>query len=386
MPSSTPDLPHPPHVPESAGPARPARLPRLAELPQLSRPSRLPQLPRLPSDEDLVEALLALAVPFEEVNGLLAARTRLDRDRGLRTFFEEMLHEQAEAVGTLGRPSGLDRDWAAGTAGGEGLATLLFVALAPLARAHHRALGIPPEVTASTLADLGRQLAVSRWRGRAGLGNARWLTLHFRGELFHLGRLQFQRTRVTGADSSAALAGGAPVARAADASAALGGDADEWSLQLHIPDHCGPLSPAACDRALDRARVFFPRHFPGEPYRSCHIFSWLLDPQLADHLPAESNIIRFQRRFSPLERPDRPSVPEDTNPLKFVFGDIERPLESLPRDTVVQRALVDHLRAGGHWYVRGGRLPLRKVVPSTPSTALPTVGAGTGSMNADPME
>ncbi|MCX4759396.1 acyltransferase domain-containing protein [Kitasatospora purpeofusca] len=318
---------------------------QLSQLPKLPEP---PELPELPSDEDLVEALLGLAVPFEEVNGLLSARTRLDRDRGLRTFFEEMLRTQAEAVGTLGRPAGLDRDWAAWTAGGEGLATLLFVALAPLARAHHRALGIPAEVTGSTLADLGRQLAVSRWRGRTGLGNARWLTLHFRGELFQLGRLQFQRTRPTGADAPAARAGGA----------------DGWSLQLHIPDHCGPLSPAACDRALDRARAFFPRHFPGEPYRSCHIFSWLLDPQLADRLPAESNIVRFQRRFSPLERPDLPnlpdlpSAPEDSNPLKFVFGDIERPLESLPRDTVLQRALVDHLRAGGHWYVRGGRLPL----------------------------
>ncbi|MFD9059915.1 acyltransferase domain-containing protein [Kitasatospora purpeofusca] len=345
MPSRTPDSPQPSLAPESAAPARSVRLSRGPQSPQ-GPPG--PQLPQLPSDEDLVEALLGLAVPFEEVNGLLAARARLDRDRGLRTFFEDMLRTQAEAVGTLGRPAGLDRDWAAGTAGGEGLATLLFVALAPLARAHHRALDIPAEVTRSTLADLGRQLAVSRWRGRTGLGNARWLTLHFRGELFQLGRLQFQRTRLTDADAPAARAGGA----------------EEWSLQLHIPDHCGPLSPAACDRALDRARVFFPRYFPGEPYRGCHIFSWLLDPQLADRLPAESNIVRFQRRFSPFERPDRtdgsdrPSGPEDSNPLKFVFGDIDRPLESLPRDTVLQRALVDHLRAGGHWYVRGGRLSL----------------------------
>ncbi|MFF7586485.1 acyltransferase domain-containing protein [Kitasatospora purpeofusca] len=343
MPSRTPDLPYPPNASESA------RLPRPAQLQQL------------PSDEELVEALLRLAVPFEEVNGLLATRTRLDRDRGLRTFFEEMLRAQAAAVGTLGQPAGLDRDWAAGTAGGAGLATLLFVALAPLARAHHRALGIPAEVTGSTLADLGRQLAVSRWRGRSGLGNARWLTLHFRGELFQLGRLQFQRTR-PGVDTPAAGAGGA----------------DGWSLQLHIPDHCGPLSPAACDRALDRARVFFPRHFPGEPYRSCHIFSWLLDPQLADHLPTESNIIRFQRRFSPLERPDRPSAPEDTNPLKFVFGDVERPLESLPRDTAVQRALVDHLRAGGHWYVRGGRLPLPTGVPAVGQAVAPAVAPAVG--------
>ncbi|WP_233290028.1 acyltransferase domain-containing protein [Kitasatospora sp. MBT66] len=349
MPSRTPDLPYPPNASESA------RLPRLEQFQQLAS---LPQLPPLPSDEELVEALRGLAVPFEEVNGLLAARTRLDRDRGLRTFFEEMLRTQAAAVGTLGQPAGLDRDWAAGTAGGAGLATLLFVALAPLARAHHRALGIPAEVTGSTLADLGRQLAVSRWRGRSGLGNARWLTLHFRGELFQLGRLQFQRTRLAAADIPATGTGGA----------------DAWSLQLHIPDHCGPLSPAACDRALDRAREFFPRHFPGEPYRSCHIFSWLLDPQLADHLPAGSNIVRFQRRFSPLEQPDRPSVPEDTNPLKFVFGDVERPLDSLPRDTAVQRALVDHLRAGGHWYVRGGRLPFPAGVTAGAPAVHPAVG------------
>ncbi|MFC5662705.1 acyltransferase domain-containing protein [Kitasatospora misakiensis] len=333
-----PHLPHLPHEPpaqppEPPGPAGPTPPPGLPQL---------PELPELPADEELVEALLALAVPFEEVNGLLAARTRLGRDRGLRTLFEEMLATQARAVGTLGQPAGLDRHWAAGVAGGEGLAPLLFVALAPLARAHHRALGVPAGVTRSTLADLGRQLVVSRWRGHSGLGNARWLTLHFRGELFQLGRLQFQRARLTGADAEAARAAGA----------------GEWALQLHIPDHCGPLSPGACDRALERARAFFPRHFPGEPYRSACVFSWLLDPQLAAYLPAESNIMRFQRRFTPLERPHRPPVPEDANPLKFVFGDAGRPLESLPRDTVVQRALVDHLRAGGHWYVRGGWLAL----------------------------
>ncbi len=324
-----PHLPPPPHDPpaQRPGPAVPARPPVLSDL---------------PAEEDLVEALLALAVPFEEVNGLLAARTRLDRDRGLRVLFEEMLEAQARAVGTLGEPARLDRDWAAGAAGGEGLAALLFVALAPLARAHHRALGVPAEVTRSTLADLGRQLVVSRWRGHSGLGNARWLTLHFRGELFQLGRLQFQRSRLTGADAEAARAAG------------LG----DRALQVHIPDHCGPLSPGACDRAFDRARAFFPRHFPGESYRSACVFSWLLDPQLAAYLPAESNILRFQRRFTPLERPHRPPVPEDSNPLKYVFGDVGRPLGSLPRDTVVQRALVDHLRAGGHWYVRGGWLAL----------------------------
>ncbi|MFF8769328.1 acyltransferase domain-containing protein [Kitasatospora sp. NPDC015120] len=349
-----PRLPHLPEPFEPAGPSRPFDLSGTSGPFAGADPA---DGPYLPADEDLVEALLALAVPFEEVNGLVAARARLARDAGLRAAFEEMLRAQVRAVGTLGEPSGLDRDWPAGVADGAdgsrgaGLATLLFVALAPYTRAHHRALGVAPEVSRSTLADLGRQLAVSRWRGRTGLGNPRWLTLHFRGELFQLGRLQFQRRRPNGAD-------GADGADGAATGAADTAEAGERSLQLHIPDHCGPLSPGACDRALDRARAFFPRHFPGEAYRSVCVFSWLLDPQLAGHLPAESNIMRFQRRFTPLVRPDRPRVPEDTNPLRYVFGDVERPLESFPRDTVLQRALVDHLRAGGHWYVCGGRLAL----------------------------
>nr|WP_246001771.1 hypothetical protein [Allorhizocola rhizosphaerae] len=67
---------------------------------------------------------------------------------------------------------------------------------------------------------------------------------------------------------------------------------------MHIPECCGPLPPAACDVAFARAAEFFPRHFPDEPYEVAVCMSWLLDPALADHLPAESNIVRFQRRFA----------------------------------------------------------------------------------------
>ncbi|MEV0531954.1 acyltransferase domain-containing protein [Kitasatospora sp. NPDC050463] len=294
----------------------------------------------LPDTERLPEVLLELAVPFDEVNAVLAARTGLARDRGLRAAFDEVLREQSAAVGTVGRPSGFGGGRPVEFEGPGHLLTLLFVALAPQTRAYHRALGISPAVTRTTLADLGRQLVVSRWRGHpGGLGNPGWLTLHFRGELYQLGRLQFQRKRLTGPD----------------AEAAAGAGFGPWCLQLHIPDHCGPLSPEACDRALARARGFFARHFPGEPYPAACAFSWLLDPQLCRYLPADSNIVRFQRRFTPL-RP--PGEPEDDNPLRYVFGDAGRPLDSLPRDTPLQRALVDHLRAGGHWYVARGWLSL----------------------------
>jgi len=52
-------------------------------------------------------------------------------------------------------------------------------------------------------------------------------------------------------------------------------------------------------------------------------------------------------------------VPEgidaDVEVLRFVFRTLTTPLDQLPRRTVLQRAIVDHLQAGGHWYWRIGR-------------------------------
>ena len=41
---------------------------------------------------------------------------------------------------------------------------------------------------------------------------------------------------------------------------------------------------------------------------------------------------------------------DDAGTLHFVFPDSIRPCAELPRSSRLQRALVDHLDAGGHWY------------------------------------
>ena len=79
--------------------------------------------------------------------------------------------------------------------------------------------------------------------------------------------------------------------------------------------------------------------------------SWLLDPQLKQYLPGDSGIVRFQERF---RLGHLPAEPEDMTPVRFVFGTTDVPLERLPRHTLVQRAVLDHLREGGHWYVGHG--------------------------------
>ncbi|WP_066370722.1 acyltransferase domain-containing protein [Herbidospora mongoliensis] len=201
-----------------------------------------------------------------------------------------------------------------------------FLALADVAMAYHRDHGVDEAVSWLSLADLGRNLAVDRRMNREGWPVMQaWLTLHARGAVYEMGRLQFHRGGTT--------------------------------LDLHIPES-GPMTPEAIDASLDQARVFFPRHFPDERYTAFGCGSWLLDPQLQEYLPEDSNIVRFQRRFElePYEESEGPDA--DVEVLRFVFRTLTTPLDRLPRDNVLQRAIVDHLRAGRRWHWRRGSFPI----------------------------
>jgi len=198
---------------------------------------------------------------------------------------------------------------------------VLLCAVHPL-HEWHRQHAIDDEISWASMRDLGRGVAIHRaTHGHGGLDKAGWLSLHFHGELFELGRLQFELQAQT--------------------------------IGLHIPA-TGPLTPAACDDALGQARRFIPRHFPDPPRRRVVCTSWLLDEQLADYLPPDSNIVRFQRRFTM----EPGAADDDHEPLRFVFRRVPPDVGELARDTTLQRALVDHLRDGGHWRVRSGWVPL----------------------------
>ena len=146
-----------------------------------------------------------------------------------------------------------------------------------------------------------------------------------------------------------------------------------------------------------RAAAFFPTHFPDRPVTDFWCRSWLLDPALAAALDPASNMARFQARWRLYGEP----MPGDEDALFFTFarrGEVDlatlprqhlgRPgpagrgprrraqagdrtgdrgrvrevdLATLPRDTTLQRVVADRLRAGGHWAVRTGRLPLTTI-------------------------
>lgn len=209
----------------------------------------------------------------------------------------------------------------------------LFYAYAALGLARQVAAvqahrGIDPSVTRATLWDIGQQVYLHhRVHGAVGMNKGWWLSHHLSHHLFRLGRLQFGRVRLPRAYG--------PVA------------AGEPFLDVHIPED-GALDPAACDSAFEEARAFFPRHFSDEHPRHFVCTSWLLDPALGGFLAATANIVRFQQRFELHKLREGPS-----SVFEFLFDrpDLDRAAEpdlsTLPRDSRLREAVIDHYAAGG---------------------------------------
>jgi hypothetical protein len=209
----------------------------------------------------------------------------------------------------------------------------VFLTLLPDVLDYHVGRGVPEDVSWETLADLGDKTVVHRRLFGTGGTKQYMVQQSFRGVLYRLGRLQFTRH---------------------------GGGA----LEVHIPDG-GPLLP---EDSYARAAAFFPRHFPDDrrPELILTCRSWLLDPQLAEYLPAEGHILGFQRAYTVEPLPPDPvgdgGITEgDTAIVEFVFRRVAATLDdvlALPRRTALERAVVDHIRAGRHWQVPEGSLRL----------------------------
>ena len=198
------------------------------------------------------------------------------------------------------------------------------------AAAFHASRGVPEDVSAATLADLGQQVHVHRLTfGEFGLHTQGWLNLVWSGFLYRLGRLQFNIALELQPEGET-----------------------EWVLSTHIP-MSGPLPPPSVGESFASATAFFAAHFPDYPTRWFHCRSWLLDPTLSELLP-QSNLAAFQRRWT-LYGPAEPGV-EDL--LFFVFqrrGQVDP--ASLPTDTALRRMAAERLTGGRGWDVLNGRLP-----------------------------
>lgn len=293
----------------------------------------------LPSAAEL-ETLLAQRLHCDAADAAAVAAARPDPDTDPELWWVmERCHTQLLSdlggLEMLGWPQ-LPQSW-----GATGRFVHLYALLAaiPAVLEYNRALGIDDAVTWDTLSNVSEKLRVNRVRfGVAGLEVAHWFSLHFRGSLFRLGRLEFAPEF-----ADARLPGLAP---------------GQLVLGVHIPADGGPMSPDACAASIARAREFFPRHFPrrfggAPPVFTCA--SWLLDPRLAEFLRPDANIVAFQKLFTLLPVEPKATERGESDVLRFVFDRVgDTDTATLPRDSTLRRILAEGFADGTGWQVRTG--------------------------------
>ncbi|MEQ4209686.1 acyltransferase domain-containing protein [Actinopolymorpha sp. B9G3] len=296
----------------------------------------------LPEPDDAVSDLLRLAVPHEDIDAIVACLPVLRQPGPLRWLLERCVYLLAHCMDDPSTGPRLPTFPNQSKPVRRYFYVIVFLAILPQLRKLHRQRGIPEHVSWLTLTDLGRQVARHRrFHGTGGLRDPNWLVHQSTGTLYQLGRLQFERATLN-------KRLGPSIARAG-----LPDHPGDPCLSVHIPEYCGPLSPQACDDSFAAARDFFARHYPGERYRIGVCGSWLLDSQLGEYLPADSNIVQFQRRFT-----IRTFPANDHSILRFVFGPDASDLDQLPRRTTLERAIIGHIKAGRHWRAGSGWLTL----------------------------
>jgi GNAT domain-containint protein/N-acyltransferase family protein len=209
-------------------------------------------------------------------------------------------------------------------------------------RACHRQFGIPDDISWKTLSHLGRAMRAYRTaHGIAGVEFTHWDWLRYFGWLYEVGRLEVTPYLLCTWPKAAGplfwyegeeAQGMSPGLRRGDP-----------AISLHIPP-TGELAPADCDAALQRLQTAFANRYPGMAPRIATCTSWLLDEQLAEYLPRDSNILSFQRRFRLV-----PGAQEsDTSIVRALAG----------KGTTLERAAIEHIREGRHWHLRTGWLVL----------------------------
>lgn len=286
---------------------------------------------------------------------------------------------------------------------------LLAMAGCPAAEALHRKYDIPEVIYRDTMEDIGVWVNYFReelgWAAGVSPHISNWLLCHTRGEIFRLGRLQFKTKRdfpeylrvyrhrvdgkllalaapgqrfnshgyydgVSGAydpnawESVFEVSKGSVTGNQIDAHGyawkeTMTFDLAEWEeyimpgdnmLDIHIPA-TGPITPMECMESISLATVFFKKYFPDNFFKGFICTSWLLDPQFKDFIPADSNILAFQRLGMLFP------VPDESETVWRVFGLKARDdgINSVQHKTSLQRSLAEFAKDGGR-FRSGGML------------------------------
>lgn len=286
----------------------------------------------------------------------------------------------------------------------------LLVALswAPLLLEYHRQLGLPEEATLETLRQVRHFCEENYCRafgGRPGIfpGQLSWLKNYLKNPYLRLGRFEYclqpspdpllvYRHRPSGQTLALCEAGlqftregyrlgspeeyaqepdswfstlefsdgsvcGNPIlpeGRAVQKTVTL--SLNEWErifsrgddcLRMHIPPG-GRMTPECCGESLKRARDFFRRYFPQRNIRAVCTGSWIFNPDLEEILPKGANLSAFQRELYLY-----PAASGPWDGLWFIFLKTGKPDATFPRNTDLQRRVLEFIESGRRWRCGG---------------------------------
>lgn len=236
------------------------------------------------------------------------------------------------------------------------------------------------------------------WFGEWGLSETGWLFGHLKGRLFRLGRLQFNLAecndvtiyrnasneqvlfpldgsefnvkgfprhgdeelyiKVKILESDSFIKSNVVYENGYAVTKDIFLDKSEWECALkpgdcylatHIPRD-GRLDENECKKSFTYAPEFFKKYFPDKNIRAIGCHTWLFDPNFADLLKEDDNILKFQRMYKlfPTERANYTG-------LSYIFVNIQKEnIDGAPSDTSFRRAIKDHILNGGEMRGAGG--------------------------------
>jgi len=111
-------------------------------------------------------------------------------------------------------------------------------------------------------------------------------------------------------------------------------------ISVHIPRFSG-LSEDESEASYEAARQFFKKYYGME---KCIFIcqSWLLHPWMQDFMKEESNIIKFQKKYSLVQVETNYEVARN-----WIFPHCEgKELDELPVDTSLRRKAIEYMKKG----------------------------------------
>lgn len=265
----------------------------------------------------------------------------------MEIFLNEILAKQEDREWLLSDPKTLEegKRIADAVISGELLITDMEVGLLPLAVIAHMtdyvlekngALGIPREQTIATLRDVNVWLdGYYEMKGVRGFCEYCWLRLHFTGDLFQIGRLQFRLE-----NSFGLVPAGSQV------------------IETHIP-RGGKLTPEECLESFAMAEEFFDKYFPGHDAKYFYCHSWLLSKDLEAICGEGSNVLNFSRMWNYIDcEPD-----QSAQAVRHLFGItyVRDDINDFPEKTSLQRKAKAWLLSGNDINQGSGYRPTSKV-------------------------